>query len=92
MRESFVRLRFRLDHRWAPGRFSAELDHELSPPQRARMGRHLEQCVDCRRAFAGLSVVVEALRRLPPAQPARSPAQVAAAVRVRLGERSDRET
>jgi anti-sigma factor RsiW len=84
MRESFVRLRFRLDHRWAPDRLSAELDHELSPAQRARMARHLAECAECRRAFAGLSAVVEALRRLPPPQPESAPSQLAAAVRLTL--------
>jgi predicted anti-sigma-YlaC factor YlaD len=92
MRESFVRLRFRLDHRWAPDRFSAQLDHELSPAQRSRMARHLGECVECRQAFAGLAAVVEAMRRLPPVQPAVTPAQFAASVRVRLAESPGRET
>ena len=86
MRESFVRLRFRLDHRWAPDRFSAHLDGELPAPKRGRMERHLGECVECRRVFAGLTVVVEALRQLPSAQPARTPTQFAAAVRVELGD------
>lgn len=86
MRESFVRIRFRLDHRWAPDRFSAQLDGELPEPQRRRMARHLGECVECRRAFAGVGAVVEALRRLPPARPERTPAQLAAAVRLRLDE------
>ena len=41
---------------------------------------------ECRRTFAGLTLVVERLRRLPAAQPARTPAQLAASVRVRLGQ------
>jgi len=86
MRELSARVRFHLDHRWAPDRLSAQLDGELPGPQRRRMERHLGECVECRRAFAGLSAVVEALRRLPAAQPAREPARFAASVRVRLGE------
>jgi anti-sigma factor RsiW len=84
MGEVSDRVRFYLDHRWAPGRLSAQLDGELRAPQRRRMERHLRECVECRRAFAGLSAVVEALRRLPPPQPARTPAQLAASVLVRF--------
>ena len=50
------------------------------------MERHLGECVACRRVFADLTVVVEALRRLPAARAAREPAQFAAAVRLRLGQ------
>jgi anti-sigma factor RsiW len=84
MSEASDRVRFYLDHRWAPGRFSAQLDGELRAPQRGRMERHLRECVECRRAFAGLSAVVEALRRLQPPQPARTPAQLVASVLVRF--------
>ena len=86
MRERLARIRFRLDHRWAPDRMSAHLDGELPSPQRDRMQRHLGECVKCRRTFAGLTLVVETLRRLPAAQPARTPAELAASVRVRLGQ------
>ncbi|HSC03835.1 MAG TPA: zf-HC2 domain-containing protein [Solirubrobacteraceae bacterium] len=65
---------------------SAYLDGELRELRRSRMERHLGECVECRRAFAGLTAVVEALRRLPAAQSVREPAQIADAVRVRLGE------
>jgi anti-sigma factor RsiW len=85
MRPYNAQVRFRLDHRWAPDRFSAHLDGELPAPQRGRMARHLGECVECRGVFAELTVVVEALRRLPSARPARTPPQFAAAVRVRLG-------
>jgi anti-sigma factor RsiW len=86
MRVFFAGIRFRLDHRWAPDHMSAHLDGELPAPERGRMERHLGECVGCRGVFAGLTAVVEALRRLPAAQPACGPAQVAAAVRIRLGE------
>jgi len=84
MRGVFAQVRFYLDHRWAPDRFSAQLDGELSAPQRGRMNRHLSECVECRLAFAGLATVVEALRQLPPAQAVRTPAQLAASVLVQL--------
>jgi anti-sigma factor RsiW len=86
MRVLFTRVRFVLDHRWAPRRFSAQLDGELPAPERARMARHLGECIECRRAFAGLTAVVEALRHLPPTQPARAPARLAASVLAALGE------
>lgn len=79
------RVRFYLDHRWAPERFSAQLDGELAEPERNRMNRHLSECVECRVAFAGLVTVVQALRRLPPAQPVHRPAEFAASVLVQLG-------
>jgi anti-sigma factor RsiW len=86
MREFSARVRFYLDHRWAPNRFSAHLDGELAGRQRGRMNRHLAECAECRGAFGGLSAVVDALRQLPSAQPARTPAQLAAAVRIELGD------
>ncbi len=86
MRESFARVRFYLDHRWAPDRLSAYLDGELPAPARGRMERHLGECADCNGAFAGLSVVVDALRSLPAVRPAVTPAQLARAVRARIGE------
>jgi anti-sigma factor RsiW len=89
MGEFYSRVRFRMDHRWAPDRMSAHLDGELPAPQHGRMERHLGECVECRRVFAGLTVVVEALRRLPALQRADTPAQFAASVGVRLGEPPD---
>ena len=86
MRKLYARVRFRVDHRWAPDRFSAQLDGELSAPQRVRMDRHLGECSKCRGMFSGLTAVVTALRQLPAAQPARAPGRFAAAVRIRLGE------
>ena len=86
MREFLARMRFRLDHRWAPDRMSAHLDGELPAQQRGRMERHLGECAECRRLFAGLTAVVDALHRMPPAQGARTPAQFVASVRVRLDE------
>jgi anti-sigma factor RsiW len=86
MHEFSTRVRFRLDHRWAPARMSAYLDGELRTPQRGRIVRHLGECPECRGVFGQLSVVVEALRQLPAAQGAREPAQFAASVRARLNQ------
>jgi anti-sigma factor RsiW len=79
------RVRFYLDHRWAPDRFSAQLDGELAAPQRSRMERHLGECRECRGVYAGLTAVVEALHHLPAVRAAPEPARLAASVRVRLG-------
>jgi anti-sigma factor RsiW len=87
MRALVARMRFRLDHRWAPDHMSAHLDGELAGPQRARMVRHLGACVECRGMFGSLTAVVEALHRLPAQQDAPDPARLAASVRVRLDER-----
>lgn len=84
MRELVARMRFRLDHRWAPERMSAHLDGELAGSQRARMERHLGACVECRRVLRGLMTVVEALHLLPDEQDPLDPAHLAASVRVRL--------
>jgi anti-sigma factor RsiW len=81
-----MRVRFYLDHRWAPDRFSARLDGELTAGQRRRMERHLGECAECRRVFAGLAAVVEALRQLPAARGGPEPAQVAASVRIEIGD------
>jgi anti-sigma factor RsiW len=81
-----ARIRFRMDHRWAPDHMSAHLDGDLPAPERGRMERHLGECVECRGVFVGLTAVVEALHRIPAVPPARTPVQFAAAVRVRLIE------
>jgi anti-sigma factor RsiW len=86
MPELLARMRFRRDHRWAPDRMSAHLDGELPARKRSRLERHLGECVECRRLFTGLTVVVEGLRHLPAVPGAREPAQFAASVRVRLDQ------
>lgn len=48
------------------------------------MERHLGVCVECRRLLAGLTLVVDALHRLPAPQPGRDATQLAGAVRLRL--------
>lgn len=78
--------RFRRDHRWAPGRMSDYLARELAPAKHARMERHLGECAECRRLLAGLRRTVDALRRLSAPSGGAEPVEVAAAVRLRLGE------
>ena len=78
-----ARLRFRIDHRWAPGHMSEELDGEMPARQRQRMARHLAECAECRHVFAGLTAVVDALHHLPSASGRRYVAQLAASVRIR---------
>lgn len=86
MRDLLARLRFATDHRWAPPRMSAFLDHDLTERQRARMERHVSECRRCRSLLTGLELVVAALSRLPPPTDGDAP-QIAASVRVRLSER-----
>jgi anti-sigma factor RsiW len=86
MREFTAKLRFRLDHRWAPHHMSEELDGELPARRRGRMARHLGECVECGRLFAGLTLVVDALHRLPAAEDGPDVAQLAASVRIRLNQ------
>jgi anti-sigma factor RsiW len=81
-----ARLRFWRDHRWAPDQMSAHLDGELPAGPRGRMEAHLSECADCRRLFAGLTLVVSALHRLTPSASGLDPAQLAVAVRGRLAD------
>lgn len=80
------RERFRSDHRWAPGRMSAYLDEELDANRRARMERHVRECVQCRRLLASLRLLLEALRRLPAPLGGPDSIQLAESVRLRLRE------
>ena len=86
MRQYAHRMRFRMDHRWAPDRMSAYLDGDLGARSRGRMNHHLGECAECRRLITGLTLVLEALHRLAGRGPACDPAQVAASVRVQLSE------
>jgi anti-sigma factor RsiW len=84
MDEFVLRLQFRRDHRWAPAHMSEYLDGDLAARGRARMERHVGECRDCRTVLAELRLVVDYLHRLPPPAGGDGPAQIAAAVRVRL--------
>jgi anti-sigma factor RsiW len=85
MREFIHRLRFRLDHRWAPGRMSAYLDAELGQSGRARMDRHTAECPQCRRLIASLRRMLSALHRLPAPAGGADGLDIASSVRLRLG-------
>jgi anti-sigma factor RsiW len=81
------RERFKRDHRWAPGRMSDYVDGELAPSGRARMDHHLAECDQCRRLLAGLRRTLDGLHRLAAPDGGADVVQIAASVRVRLGER-----
>ncbi len=89
MSESVAKLRFRRDHHWAPERMSAHLDGELPAPQSDRMERHLGECPECHRLFAGLTAVVDALHNLQAARPGWDMVQFVASVRVRCNQPPD---
>jgi anti-sigma factor RsiW len=84
MSEFFHRLRFRRDHRWAPGQMSAYLDAQLGAGSRGRMERHTNECAECRALLAGLRRMLDALQRLPPPDGGVDVLQMAASVRARL--------
>jgi anti-sigma factor RsiW len=64
---------------------SAFLDHDLTPPQRTRMERHVSECHQCRTVLTGLQLLVAALNRLlAPAD--RDASRIAASVRARITE------
>ena len=86
MSELLDRERFRRDHRWAPDRMSDYLDGELAHSARARIERHLGECPECRRLLAGLRRTLDALHRLAAPAGGADAAQIAASVRVRLGD------
>jgi anti-sigma factor RsiW len=65
---------------------SDHLDGALAPRGRARLDRHVGACVECRRLITGLTLLVDALHRLPAPAPGPDPVQVAGAVRLRLEE------
>jgi hypothetical protein len=50
------------------------------------MDRHLAECDECRRLLAGLRRTLDVLHRLAGAGDAPDAVQIAASVRVRLGE------
>ena len=80
------RVRFRRDHRWAPGHMSGYLDEELASAARTRMERHLGECAQCRRLLAGLLRILDGLHRLSAPTPRVNALQIAASVQARLSE------
>ena len=86
MSEFYSSVRFRRDHRWSPGHMSAYLDGELDSRRRSRIDRHTGECDECRRLLAGLRRMLGALHRLPRPDDGADALQIAASVRMRLGE------
>jgi anti-sigma factor RsiW len=80
------RVRFRLDHRWVPGRMSDYLDAQLGSGARARMQRHVGECQECRRLLAELRRTLDALHRMPAPSGGVDARAIAASVRLRLRE------
>lgn len=80
-------LRFRRDHRWAPGRVSAYLDGELAARSRARLQRHVGDCPDCLGVLRSLDRMLGLMRSVAPRDPGETP-DIALAVRRRLHEPS----
>ena len=62
------RIRFRRDHRWAPGQMSGYLDGDLDPARRVRLEHHLGECARCRRLLASLRRILDGLHRLSEAE------------------------
>jgi anti-sigma factor RsiW len=83
------RVRFRRDHRWAPGQMSAYLDRELASRARTRLEHHTAECPECRGVLEGLRRMLGLLHRLSPPDPPEA-AEIVAAVRARLHDPSDR--
>jgi anti-sigma factor RsiW len=80
------RLSFGRNHRWATRRMSAYLDGELAVAPRTRMERHARECPECRLLLAGLRQTMAALHRLGAPGGGVDAVQIAASVRLRLGE------
>ena len=62
---SKLRIRDRLDHRFAETNLSAYLDDELPDAQKRRLERHLGLCATCRQELASLRHTVALLRQAP---------------------------
>jgi anti-sigma factor RsiW len=87
MSDVLRRARFRVDHAWAPDHMSDYLDGELASGALQRLERHVSECDECRRLLAGLRGTLDALHRLPAPRGGADAVQIAASVRLRLGER-----
>ena len=86
MSNSWRRIRFKRDHRWAPDHMSAYLDGELALNGRRRLERHVGECRQCRSLLAGLRVVIAALHRLASAGGGADAVHITSSVRGRLTE------
>lgn len=83
-------LRFKRDHRWAPGHMSEYLDEELAARARVRMERHTQECPECRGVLRSLRRLLSALHRVPQSDTGLEAPDITAAVLRRLHEHSDR--
>lgn len=86
MKRPSLRLRFALDHRWTPGHVSPYLDSELSPAERARVERHIDECPECRELLRELRRLIVSLGTLSDDTGAPVAASIVAAVRSRMDE------
>ena len=86
MSEVLHRVRFRLDHRWAPGHMSAYLEGELAFRARGRLERHTWECSECRGILKSLERMLGLLQGLPVARARPEAIEIASAVRRRLHE------
>ena len=84
MHEFLSRPRFWRDHRWAPPHMSEYLDGDLAARGRARIERHVGECIECRTVLVELRLVIDGLHRLSSPAGGGRASQIAAAVRVRL--------
>jgi anti-sigma factor RsiW len=80
------RLRFALDHRWAPDRMSEYLDADLDPSDRDRLERHVGDCPQCEELLRELRVVLAGLGRIRGEAARGVAAAVLAGVHERLAE------
>jgi len=80
------KLRFRLDHRWAPPHMSAYLDSELRAQARARLEHHTARCPECRSVLDDLRRMLALLHDAPWPQSAADAPAFATAVLGRLHE------
>ncbi len=76
------------DHRYAQRLMPAAMDEELSPRQRARFARHIDECPECGPMLRGL-IRVRAAMRLIGESPRKSPSVVPGVLERLQAERTD---
>ena len=84
------RVRFVRDHRWAPGRMSPYIEGELPGRARRRVERHVGECDECLGILTGLERMLGKLHGLAPPTPSPDSRELAAQVRHRLSQDSER--
>jgi anti-sigma factor RsiW len=80
------KLRFRLDHRWAPRQMSAYLDSELATSSTTRFDNHTVACPECRAVLADLRHMLALLQRAPAPEPLAGAPVIAGVVLRRLND------